>query len=228
MNKSLFQTGNFTLHSGKESTFKIDCDALTTDDWRALAQIIHQRYQYRRAVGVPRGGVALANALNEMECYREAPLLIVDDVVTTGAAMEEYRQRLYSAGLKDTKGVAVFAREGANVPEWITPMFTMTDRKDDPGRPVPPHGSGPDNVPRKVNRFDEPAMDIVNSLASSVLKGNRGVIVSDIQGLQSAASRKLRDTWNEAIEAAYKEATSLDYYRPTYKRIAALKVNPHG
>lgn len=55
---SLFKLGDFELHSGQRSNWKIDCDALTPADWRALAKMIVDRLAPFGAVeGVPRGGL---------------------------------------------------------------------------------------------------------------------------------------------------------------------------
>lgn len=62
--RSLFRSGAFTLHAGNSSDFKIDCDALTDDDWVALAMMIARVVGPFSAVeGVPTGGVSLARAL---------------------------------------------------------------------------------------------------------------------------------------------------------------------
>jgi hypothetical protein len=37
---NLFQWGNFVLSSGKQSNFKIECEALTIKDWQCLASLI--------------------------------------------------------------------------------------------------------------------------------------------------------------------------------------------
>ena len=37
---TLLQEGNFTLASGKTSEFKIECDALTQEDWSTAAHEI--------------------------------------------------------------------------------------------------------------------------------------------------------------------------------------------
>lgn len=118
---ALFQTGNFRLHSGAEADFKIECDALTDHDWAALAGIMVTRIPpFGEVEGVPSGGLQLAA---ELEVYAsEGPVLIVDDVLTTGASMEEQR-----AG-RDAIGAVVFAR--GECPEWVTPLFTLAARYD--------------------------------------------------------------------------------------------------
>ena len=83
----LFRLGNFTLHSGDKSNWKIDCDALTDDDWLTLAFIIKSRVAYGAVIGVPDGGTKLAYHLKRYET--KGPVLIVDDVLTTGASMEK-------------------------------------------------------------------------------------------------------------------------------------------
>ena len=49
---TLFRHGQFTLHSGSQSAFKIDCDALTPDDIEALSKVISERLSYEIAYPV--------------------------------------------------------------------------------------------------------------------------------------------------------------------------------
>ena len=124
---SLFRLGDFTLHSGSKSYFRIDCDALTDDDWKCLARMVYELCKpFRKVVGVPLGGLKLAGALKPY-CFPspEYPVLIVDDVLTTGNSMEEIRK---SVGT-DCKGAVVFARD--RCPSWITPLFFVSEKVRD-------------------------------------------------------------------------------------------------
>lgn len=114
---TLFQTGLFQLHSGAYSTWKIDCDALTWEDIETLAGMVAQKlgYVFSAVEGVPQGGLRLAVALQGY-CQASGPLVIVDDVLTTGESMEE--QRAGRAAL----GCVIFAR-GPHVASWIQPLF---------------------------------------------------------------------------------------------------------
>jgi len=119
---SLFQQGDFTLHSGAMSSFKIDCSVFRRDSIQALAALIAGRFDFGCVEGVPTGGLALADELWRASPWfphghRGKPLLIVDDVLTTGASMEKQR-----AG-RDAIGVVVFAR--GPCPSWVTPIFQM-------------------------------------------------------------------------------------------------------
>ena len=61
----LFQTQDFRAHSGENLTWKIECDALSTAEWDTLAAMIYE-YEPRNfgeVVGIPRGGLPLARAL---------------------------------------------------------------------------------------------------------------------------------------------------------------------
>jgi orotate phosphoribosyltransferase len=134
---TLFQTGDFTLSSGAKSNWKIECDALTPDDWAGLAAIASARVPpFGYVTGVPRGGLLFAAA---MEKYRTEGLgtwLICEDVVTTGGSMERFKKVLgtepVSAG-QEVIGVVAFAR--GPVPAWVVPLFTLTAEQP---RPLPP------------------------------------------------------------------------------------------
>lgn len=115
---TLFRWGAFRSHSGRDLDYKIDCDALTREDLGTLAHIIRERIgPYSLAIGVPSGGDRLAVALNRLDVQYGAPLLIVDDVLTTGASMEETR-KLFSG---DIRGVVIFAR--GECPQWVWAVF---------------------------------------------------------------------------------------------------------
>ena len=91
---SLFQQGDFTLASRRLSNWKIECDALTTDDWSTLALMAVDLYGHpSRVAGVPRGGLPFARALRPL-CRRMGNVWIVDDVFTTGASLQSFEAML--------------------------------------------------------------------------------------------------------------------------------------
>jgi orotate phosphoribosyltransferase len=119
---NLFQSGFYTLHSGRISTFKIDCDALTDDDINTIALLLAQRLPaFKTVEGVPSGGLRLAEAMSKYATQKTffgvPKLLIVDDVFTTGSSMEKHR------GGREATGAVIFAR--GETPNWITPLFSM-------------------------------------------------------------------------------------------------------
>ena len=124
---SLFRGGRFTLHSGDTSTLKIDCDALSDEDWQSIAAQVSTRFRFGAVIGVPRGGVPFARAL---EPYVDDTLcgdtLIVDDVLTTGASMEAAKERAASVGrlaLCCSQGVR--AQSGSTrYSEWTLTRFS--------------------------------------------------------------------------------------------------------
>ena len=114
---TLFRHKQFEAHSGEMLRWKIDCDALSQEDWRCLAQVVADIIgPIGRVEGVPRGGLQLAVAL--WPYITTGPLLIVDDVLTTGASMEAHR-----AG-RDAVGTVIFARR--TCPSWVYPIFQVT------------------------------------------------------------------------------------------------------
>lgn len=118
---TLFQLENVTLSSGVVSPFKIECDALTDDDWQCLAYLITQTIPAFGSVeDVPIGGFKLAAHLHEHRS--NGPLLIVDDVLTTGVSMEKQRNG------RDVMGAVAFAC--GECPEWVTPLFQMPPKME--------------------------------------------------------------------------------------------------
>ena len=113
---TLFNSGRFTLHSGAGTDWLIDCDALTDDDLAALA-VVGARLvaPYGAVDGVAYGGLRFARMLRLYAT--EGPLLIADDVLTTGASMERQRSG------REAKGVAIFAR--GTPPPWVKAIFSV-------------------------------------------------------------------------------------------------------
>jgi orotate phosphoribosyltransferase len=118
----LFNSGHFTLHSGETSDFKIDCDFLSLDDLISLAWQIDRRVnRYGFVEGVPTGGARLALIMLPWTTgKKEDGLLILDDVYTTGASMEEQRNG------REARGFVLFARRPITQP-WIKALFTMEE-----------------------------------------------------------------------------------------------------
>lgn len=117
--RHLFNTGSFKLHSGDESDWEIDCRALQWGDWLWAAREVATRVQFGSVEGVPTGGLAFARAL-EPYCT-VGPLLIVDDMMTTGQSMEELR-----AGRSPCVGYVLFDRTGLTS-DWIKALWRFVD-----------------------------------------------------------------------------------------------------
>ena len=118
---NLFQKKTFKMHSGETGLFKIECDALTEEDLETIAFIISQEFDFKSVIGVPTGGLRLAEKLQPYCQDRGVSCLIVDDVLTTGRSMEEERLKHPNQSLQ---GVVIFSR--GRCPKWVKPVFQMT------------------------------------------------------------------------------------------------------
>ena len=122
--KHLFVEEDFIGHSGGELHWKIECDAITSPEWRCIARMIFERERrpFQAAIGIPRGGVELGRWLNEYSTQNpEHPYLICDDVLTTGGSMNEYREEHFDE--KESFGWVVFARKQPQ--PWVKALFQM-------------------------------------------------------------------------------------------------------
>ena len=89
----LFQAGDFISHAGLPLKWKIECDAITNREWDCLATMImdYQKEPFSKAIGIPRGGLQLEQALKKYETGNSYdPVLICDDVYTTGTSFREF------------------------------------------------------------------------------------------------------------------------------------------
>ena len=91
----LFQSIDFKSHSGLELKWKIECDALSDPEWFTISQMIMEiAPPFKEAIGIPRGGTKLGSLLNQYGTgKREDPILLVDDVLTTGESMKEFKTK---------------------------------------------------------------------------------------------------------------------------------------
>ncbi len=124
---SLLNIGDFVSHSGSTLPFKINCDSLTNDDIDCIAKYIASKCDFGVALGIVRGGIRLAENL-EPYAVQDAPfnVLIVDDVLTTGQSMEQFRAKLPPQIHWDyVIGWVIFAR--TEPPKWINYMFKTSE-----------------------------------------------------------------------------------------------------
>ena len=118
---------NFISHAGLPMTWKIECDAISPDEWNCLARMIRENepQNWQKAVGIPRGGCPLGEALDEYSTgVSTDPVLIADDVYTTGMSQKVFKEEHY----KDIATIqwVVFSREPTV--GKVKALFTMPNR----------------------------------------------------------------------------------------------------
>ena len=121
----LFQSVDFTSHSGLDLTWKIEMDALSDPEWFTISKMILELSPpFKEAIGIPTGGTKLGNLLNAYGTgKRKDPICIVDDVLTTGNSMKEFMTKRSWRNPTKYIGWVVFAR--AKCPDWVTALFQM-------------------------------------------------------------------------------------------------------
>ena len=124
---------HITLHSGEKTFWKIECDSLTDIqvDW-LCDMIFRASFPFRRALGVPRGGERFANKLNIMltrtAIPQNSPLLIVDDVYTTGKSIQDFLLNFPKYQV-DTAKIAVAFSRTRDIPDNVYAAFTILEGK---------------------------------------------------------------------------------------------------
>lgn len=116
----LFIRKNFISAAGLALTWKIECDALTPDDWHAIAAICTPRLPFfGRVVAVPKGGIFLASEFERYVSPREKRVLVVDDVWTTGTSMAK-------VGIAFDKWIGFVAFARGELPDHVFAFMTTT------------------------------------------------------------------------------------------------------
>lgn len=115
----LFKNGNFVSRSGVNLSFKIECDALTDNDIKCIADFIASKIEFYDVYGIPSGGTRLEMALEKHKTKSDI-FLIVDDVLTTGKSMEFEKNKRFD---KKVIGWVIFARSKPH--HWINSMFQL-------------------------------------------------------------------------------------------------------
>lgn len=128
MMKTLFQLGDFMVHSNNQSQWKIECDTLIDEDYETLAWIVAMEWnlKYNGVKAIETGGHIFGTKLRKYQqnwTKRINTLLIVDDVLTTGRSMNEIYEVWKDAKNIRLIGVIIFAR--GKCPEWVRPIFQM-------------------------------------------------------------------------------------------------------
>ena len=124
----IFQQVDFKSHAGLDLSWKIECDGISKREWKCLAGMIldYEKRPFQAAIGIPRGGVMLGSYLNEYSTQNpDDPYLIVDDVLTTGGSMEDFRTSYFRNrdATSGSFGWVVFAR--GFPPQWCRSLFQM-------------------------------------------------------------------------------------------------------
>ena len=116
---SLFIREDFISHAGLPLTWKVECDALTDNDYEALAKIVSEKLTFRDVKGIPRGGIPFEKALKPY-CTNDEndPLIIAADVYTTGTSMREVYE-------EEAIGIVVFARNEIT-DDWIKAIWQLS------------------------------------------------------------------------------------------------------
>ena len=126
----LFEVGDFVSHAGKELPWKIECDAIRPEWWDALARMVmdYQDRPFYKAVGIPRGGVPFAQAMNKYASGDpNDQIMICDDVFTTGTSFKEFiRENFPDWTMGQGYRWVVFARQPCyEHPHHVRALFTM-------------------------------------------------------------------------------------------------------
>jgi hypothetical protein len=125
---SLLQHGNFKLHAGGDSWWRIDCDDMSDAELGIIARMIAEHHGPFNGVVCPKShyGSAAPRLVAALEQYKtnlySPTFILVDDVLTTGSSMEALRQFIIAGRVGiSAKGYVIFARD--ECPDWVTPVF---------------------------------------------------------------------------------------------------------
>lgn len=115
--------GEFVGASGRVLPFKIECSGKSREEWQVIADACLPRLPaFGHVVGVPRGGLPLAQIMRRYITPGSKILLVVEDVWTTGGSMKAFAQDYLSnnrARFKEWQGLVAYSR-------YRTPVNVLT------------------------------------------------------------------------------------------------------
>ena len=128
-NANLFEQVDFISHAGIPLAWKIECDAIRPEWWDGLARMImdYQTEPFSKVVGIPRGGLPLQHAMEKYITPGDHPMMVVDDVYTTGTSFREFCTSKHT--MWAFKWV-IFARKPIPESEGVSALFTMPAKDD--------------------------------------------------------------------------------------------------
>ena len=131
------QIGEFPLHSGRVSELKFELDKFTESDWEAIAYLAGKAFKFQYVVGIPTGGMRLAQAMAKYATNDpDDPIALVDDVWTTGGSMRVAYDEIFETlpmhkTLKAANGIlGIVAIARAKPDGWVNPFLTMGEGWD--------------------------------------------------------------------------------------------------
>jgi len=121
---TLFLEKDFLSHSGANLKWKVECDALSEDDWAWASARVAEQFSFRGVHGVLKGGILFEKHLRKYVKPDGYCFLIVDDVLTTGSSMEAAREATkYRHSEVPRIGVVLFARR--EPAHWIAAIWQL-------------------------------------------------------------------------------------------------------
>lgn len=188
---NLFTKQDFIGHSGQKLSWKIECDALTDEDWETCAFFIAEKTKtkFGAVEGIPNGGLKLAAALQKY--VTEGPLLIVDDVCTTGKSLEDHR-----AG-RDAIGFVLFTRRFSALPKWCNSLWVLGDTLEVLRHEIHDQCELEKNLESLGMCFydDYGALDMFEVIKTFIEKERKDAMV---QGINDFIEKKIKDACKEA------------------------------
>ncbi len=133
-NNDLLQFGWFRSHSGIQLPWKLNLDCLTDSTLEALAKLLQSKFVFSEVFAVPSdehlprtpAGPRLVCIIKRLCTFDERyPPLIVDDVLTTGKSMEDFREVVMRNRSGIPIGFVIVAR--GQVPNWVWPFLTVNE-----------------------------------------------------------------------------------------------------
>ena len=127
---STFLSGDYSVHLGRITPWRIDPSQFDDGDWDCFAQMVVERYpNFERVVGVSQYGVKLESHLTQHATH--GGLLIVDDVLhpQTINDMRLYFRTREKYVNHQIQGFVIFAR--VPCPRWVRALWQLDVRVND-------------------------------------------------------------------------------------------------